>query len=304
MKASARSPVRFAAPPAWIEVGAALPPACDSVMSPDTVEQRGPVWLAIAETLPGDGVLRSGEWLAAGAGSFRAGQIIGAADIVLAEAEERAAILCRIPRVVLIDVGPQASGISSRLVARWLTAAGARVETLVSQARDADTIGKILATVTADLIVVIGGTGQGVQDATAEGIACAGHLIAHGVGLSSAPTSAIGQAGACPVVGLPGVPEAAMAGCLAFLCPIMTRLTGRACALPLALPLLRKVSSTVGQAELALFAREATGWMPLAIGTMTPDHFRRADGWRIVASGDEGYPAGAVLDVDPMESWR
>lgn len=302
--ASAMSPVMLAAPLAWVEVGQALPSGCDAILPPDMIERGGPLWLALGETLPGEGVLRSGEWLASGSAPLRAGQTIGALDLMLAEAAGLTTVLCRVPRVMLVDVGAQAAGISSRLVAHWLASTGARVETVVSQARDADAIGQLLAGALADLVVVIGGTGRGVRDATAGGIARAGRLVAHGVGLSSAPTLTPGWLGECPVVGLPGAPEAAMAGCLAFLYPVMTCLTGRATVPPLRLPLLRKVSSVVGQAELALFAREDAGWMPLAIGTVTPDHFRLADGWTIIASGDEGYPMGAMLDVGPLEGWR
>lgn len=307
--ASAMSPVMFAAPLVWVDVGQALPSGCDAILPPDMIERRGPLWLALGEALPGEGVLRSGEWLASGSAPLRAGQTIGALDLVLAEAAGLTTVLCRVPRVMLVDVGrvdvgAQAAGISSRLVAHWLASAGARVESVVSRGRDADAIGQLLAGARADLVVVIGGTGRGVRDATAGGIARAGRLVAHGVGLSSAPTLAAGWLGECPVVGLPGAPEAAMAGCLAFLDPIMTCLTGRTGVLPLRLPLLRKVSSVVGQAELALFAREDAGWMPLAIGTVTPDHFRLADGWTIIASGDEGYPMGAMLDVGPLEGWR
>ena len=299
--ATVMAPVMLSTPPAWVECGQPLPAGCDAVVPPDLMEQRGPLALFLGEALPGEGVVLRGEWLAAGAPILRAGQRIGPTDILLAGMAGLTALACRVATVRLIDTG--ASGLSSRLVANWLGRMGCRVGMVPVASLDRVAIRDALLAGGGDLVLMIGGTGRGKADHTAEAMSDAGALIAHGIGLSSAPTATFGYLGHCPVIALPGLPDAAMAGAMALLHPVLSRLTAREAAPPLALPLLRKVTSTVGQAELLLLSRSGDGWLPLATGFATPDQFRRADGWRIIAAEDEGWPAGAVLDAAAPEGW-
>lgn len=309
--ASAMAPVMLAVPPFRVGAGALLPPGCDAVLAPDLIEQRGPLWLAMGEALPGEGVLGAGEWLRQGDPLFRPGQRLGLVDLLLAEAAGIDRIACHVPRVLVIDVGASgAVGMSSRAVMGWLGRMGAMVDALPVPGRDARSLAAALSDVAlsdegrSDLIVMIGGTGQGAADETAQALGAAGQLIAEGMGYSSAPTTILGRLGACPVVGLPGSTEAALAACLGVLQPLILRLGAQAQPIPLALPLLRKVSSLVGQAELLLLERQAEGWMPVSLGITTPEALRRADAMKIVASGDEGWPAGALLEAGMLEGWK
>ncbi|MEI9923084.1 MAG: hypothetical protein WDN50_05690 [Bradyrhizobium sp.] len=65
------------------------------------------------------------------------------------------------------------------------------------------------------------------------------------------------------------------------------------------LPLARKISSSVGIADIALLRKMDGAWMPLATGDLSLDHIMRADAWLAVPGGSEGFAAGT-----PVEAYR
>lgn len=304
--ASAMAPVMLTRPPAWVQAGQPLPAGCDAVFEPGLAQGHGPLCEVMAEAWPGQGVIRQGEVVAAGAAVIVAGRRLQAVDLALAGQAGIQRIACHVPRVRLVDVSDRGQpGTSAGLVRAWLTGQGAQVSVMATPDRGQGTLAGALAG-DADLVVVVGGTGQGRDDATAAAIAGAGALIAHPLALAPGPGAAIGWLSdhpvpACPVIALPGLPDQALALCLALLHPVLTRLTGRALSPPLRLPLLRKISSAVGMAELALLQRRADGWLPLGVGQLTLAQFRQADGWLMVASGDEGWPEGQMLAAALMD---
>lgn len=64
--------------------------------------------------------------------------------------------------------------------------------------------------------------------------------------------------------------------------------------------LTRKVTSTIGIAELVPLARSAHGVEPLAFGYLPLQSLARADGWMLVPPESEGYPAGAEIEMRPL----
>ena len=66
----------------------------------------------------------------------------------------------------------------------------------------------------------------------------------------------IGRLGQVPVLALPGAPDQALAAWFALVLPALDRLSGAAAAPSDALPLARKIASSVGIAEIALLAEE------------------------------------------------
>src|ERR1700731_278742 len=64
--ASSYSPVPLAAVPVWVEAGEAIPGGCDCVLDSDSVDVSGPIPQVVAEAIPGQGVRRAGEDIAAG----------------------------------------------------------------------------------------------------------------------------------------------------------------------------------------------------------------------------------------------
>jgi hypothetical protein len=67
-----------------------------------------------------------------------------------------------------------------------------------------------------------------------------------------------------------------------------------------ALPLSRKVASTVGLAEVVPVRRNAAQAEPLASKYLPLSSLARSDGWILVPADSEGYPAGAPVQV---RSW-
>jgi molybdopterin biosynthesis enzyme len=64
-----------------------------------------------------------------------------------------------------------------------------------------------------------------------------------------------------------------------------------------ALPLVRKISSCVGLAEVVLLERGADGWMPSAVGDLSLGTIARADAWLVVPGESEGFAAGTSVDA-------
>ncbi|EHK56540.1 molybdopterin-binding protein [Allomesorhizobium alhagi] len=303
--ASAYSPLPLMAVPVWVETGDAMPEGCDCVLEIDLVDSTGPIVQALAEAVPGQGVRRAGEDMEAGGPIVIAGQRLTAVDLLVARSVEVGELAVRAPLVHVIDVGA-ASGetFTAHLVADSARASGATVSDIETVARDTASIAKALDDRACDLIILIGGTGAGRADATAEALAARGALIAHNIALQPGRTAAIGRLDAVPIIALPGAPDQALAAFLALVQPVIDRLSGRSARRDATLPLARKISSTVGLAEIALLKQGQDRWEPLAIGDFSLDAMRLADAWLAIPSGSEGYPTGTSVGAFALRDPR
>jgi molybdopterin biosynthesis enzyme len=129
-------------------------------------------------------------------------------------------------------------------------------------------------------------------------------LIAHNIALQPGRTAAIGRLDAVPIIALPGAPDQALAAFLALVQPVIDRLSGRSARRDATLPLARKISSTVGLAEIALLKQGQDRWEPLAIGDFSLDAMRLADAWLAIPSGSEGYPTGTPVGAFALRDPR
>jgi molybdopterin biosynthesis enzyme len=266
------------------------------VLEADLVDCGGPLAQAVGEAAPGQGVRRAGEDMAAGRPPILQGKAICAADLMVARKAGLSGLAVRTPHVRVIDV-TAASGetFATHFVAESLEASCATVTATEAGTRDAAAIAAALDGEACDLLLLIGGTGDGRTDAAAEALARRGALIAHRLALRPSGTTAIGRLGATPVVALPGSPDQAFAGLLALVQPVLDRLAGRSERTGFALPLSRKIASTVGLCEIALLARDRDAWAPLAVGDFSLDAMRLADAWLAVPGGSEGHAAGTPV---------
>lgn len=294
--ASAYSPLPLMAVPVWVEAGDAMPEGCDCVLEIDLVDSTGPIVQALAEAVPGQGVRRAGEDVETGGPIIIPGQRLTAVDLLIARSAELRELAVRAPHVRVIDVAA-ASGetFSAHLIADSARSSGATVSDIETVARDAGSIAKALDNRACDLIVLIGGTGAGRTDATAEALAACGELTAHNIALRPGRTAATGRVGETAVVALPGAPDQAFAAFLVLVRPVIDRLAGGSARRDTTLPLARKISSTVGLAEIVLLKQEQDRWGPLAIGDFSLDAMRLADAWIAIPSGSEGYAAGTPV---------
>jgi molybdopterin biosynthesis enzyme len=204
----------------------------------------------------------------------------------------------RRPRLRVVNV-PAASGeaVTARLIEDSARGAGAEVVGTEAAGRDAPSIAHALDTEANDLLMTIGGSGVGRTDASIAALAERGEVFVHGIALQPGRTTAIARIGNVPVIALPGAPDSALAAWWTLALPVLDRLSGLRLRPALTLPLLRKIASTVGIAEIVLLERVGSGWLPLATGELSLESIARADGWLAVPGTSEGFAAGTPADA-------
>lgn len=159
--ASTYSPVPLPAAPVWVETGSPLPEGCDCVLELDRVVQLGPMFQAVSEAAPGDGVRRAGEDVSAAVPVVLSGRRIGARDIALARTLGRESLTVRRARVHILDVGAHdGRAITTSLIAEIARSDGAEIVVSVADARETEAIGNAIdARQSCDLLLTVGGTG-------------------------------------------------------------------------------------------------------------------------------------------------
>lgn len=293
--ASSYSPLPLARSPAWVEAGEAMPAGCDCVLDADAVDRSGPVVQVLAEAVPGQGVRRAGSDIAEDSSGVAAGWPILPRHLLLARAAGLAKLRVRPPRVRIVNI--TGGTLAADLIAESAHAAGADVLRTEAAARDAASIAQALDGDACDLLLTIGGSGVGRTDATVIALAQRGDVIAHGIALQPGRTAAVARLGNTPVVALPGAPDQALAAWWTLALPALDRLSGRRSRETLALPLARKVASSVGIAEIVLLTQAEGSWMPLAVGDLSLVAIARAEAFILVPAGSEGFAAGAPVDA-------
>jgi molybdopterin molybdotransferase len=295
--ASSYSPFPLAGPPVWVEAGDPMPSGSDCVVDSELVELSGSMFQVSGEALPGQGVRRAGADIGEGGLTIAAGRRLRALDLMLARAAGLKKLAIRRPRLHLINIPTMAGHtVTAQLIAESARAAGADVICSPAGGRDASSVAKALDGERCDLIVTIGGTGVGRTDATVEALTMRGALIAHGIALQPGRTTALGKVDNIPVIALAGAPDQALAAWWTLALPVLDRLSGHLQHAK-TLPLARKISSSVGIADIALLKNSDGAWMPLAIGELSLVHIVRADAWLAVPGGSEGFAAGTPVDA-------
>jgi molybdopterin biosynthesis enzyme len=207
-------------------------------------------------------------------------------------------ITVREPRVRVLPL--RGSGIviaAARLLAGDIERRGGAVK-LDDAGRD---LGTVLAAESTDAIVVIGGTGSGRNDTSVHTMARDCEVAVHGIALTPGETAAFGFAGPRPILLLPGRLDAALSVWL----QVGRRLLDRLASAhpdsdpPETLPLSRKVTSTIGLAEIVPVRRSAGQADPLASKYLPLSSLARSDGWILVPAESEGYAAGSLVQVRP-----
>jgi molybdopterin molybdotransferase len=296
--ASSYSPLPLAASPVWVEAGDRIPKGCDCVIDPDLVEQTGALFQVSAEAIPGQGVRRIGGDIAEGSSFALAGRAIRALDLLTARAAGLDTVAVRRPRLRLIDIPATAgTAVTAQLIAESTGATGAETIRVEAGGRDARSVAAALDAEPYDLIVTVGGTGVGRTDATIEALASRGKVRAHGIALRPGRTAAIGRIAGRPVIALPGAPDQALAAWWTLALPVLDRLSAREKRPTRTLPLVRKIASSVGIAEIVLLSNADDGWMPSVVGDLSLDAIARADAWLAVPGSSEGYAAGAPVNA-------
>jgi molybdopterin biosynthesis enzyme len=300
LDAGGYAPALLTHPPHRVEAGQPIPAGTDSVAPLDAVKVSGAQAEALATVIPGDGVLQPGGDCDPEIPLRRAGARLRGVDLAAFAAAGLARVTVREPRIRVVAL--RGSGIitaAARLVASDIERRGGAAR-LDENGRD---FGAILAAGTADAVVAVGGTGSGRNDTSVRMLAREGRLAVHGIALTPGETAAFGFADARPVLLLPGRLDAALAVWLMVGRRMLDRLAGTQGARQRepeeARFLSRKVTSTVGLAELVPVRRDGDIVEPLATKYLPFSSLARADGWILVPAESEGYSAGATVSVRP-----
>lgn len=293
--ASSYSPLPLPSTPRWVEAGEALPDGCDCVVDADSIDTSGPIAQVVAEAAPGQDVRRAGSDIAGGSVVAAEGRRILPRDLLIARVAGLVKLRVRRPRLRLVNI--PGGTLTADLIAESARNAGAEVNTISAEGRDAASIASALDANGCDLLITIGGSGVGRHDAAVLALAKRGEVIAHGIALQPGRTSAVGRIGKTPVVALPGAPDQAFAAWWTLALPLLDRLSGRRPRKTLGLPLARKIASQVGLAEIVLLERKDGAWTTLATGELSLEAIARAEAWLAIPGGSEGFAAGAPVDA-------
>src|SRR5215813_3956705 len=299
LDAGGHAPSPLVRTPSRIEAGQALPAGTDSVAPIDAVKITDGRAEALLAINPGAGVLAPGTDTASATPLRRAGERLRTVDLAAFSAAGIARVTVREPRICVLPV--RDSGIISaaaRLVA-------ADIERLGGAARLDDSgrgLDVAMAAESADAIVAIGGTGSGRNDSSVQTLAREGQLTVHGLALTPGETAAFGFVGVRPVLLLPGRLDSALSVWLIVGRRMLDRLAtvkNSESEPAETLVLARKVSSTVGLAEVVPVRRIGGDAEPLATKYLPLSSLARSDGWILVPADSEGYSAGSPVQVRP-----
>ncbi|WP_198378922.1 molybdopterin-binding protein, partial [Neoroseomonas rubea] len=251
--AGAYSPLPLATAPHRIAAGDPLPPPADAVLPPFDLLVEGPFAQALQAVAPGEGVRGVGEEMRAGHVLHEAGERLSARDLPALALLGVREVAVRAPRCAWIATGEEmvadpAHDTLAPLFAALLGSLGAELVVLQPVPDDPATIAAALQAAAAghDALLLAGGTGEGHEDRSAEGLARAGTLDVHGIGARPGMTAGGGVVGGRPVLLLPGRAEDALAAWVLLLRPLLRRMTGIAAPPSGTARLARSVSSTVG----------------------------------------------------------
>lgn len=155
-----------------------------------------------------------------------------------------------------------------------------------------------------DLVTIIAGSSAGEHDLTADVVADAGELLAHGIDVMPGKPAVLGRAQNKPVLGVPGYPVSAIVIAREILRPALEKFLGSAAPVQ---PTVRavvpkKIASHLGLEE---FIRVTLGRVedklvavPLARGAGVITTMVRADGLMRIPSLVEGLNAGETAEVE------
>jgi molybdopterin molybdotransferase len=293
------APVPLSPAPKWVENGERMPSGTDSVLPLDAVAVTKSGAEAHASAAPGEGVLPAGADVAKGAILRRAGERLRPSDVAILRAAGLSSVFARAPRIKIFS-----TGVPARSAADTISPMLARVienEGGIAEVAQAASLESVLLDRACDAVVTIGGTGTGRRDASVKTLARVGRVEIHGFGIAPGETAALGMSDGRPVLMLPGRLDAALAVFLVAGRRLIAQLAGRrGDQSGNSAKLARKITSTVGLAEVVLVRRVGDGVEPLASGFFAWGALARADGWILVPPESEGFAAGATVETRPL----
>lgn len=295
LDASSYAPAPLSPAPPRIDAGEPMPAGTDAVATLDAVEMRGAQASALAAVASGEGVLTANADAGAGLQLRLAGARLRRIDVALLTALGVERVLVREPRVRVVRAS------AGEIVRGAATFIASAIDGESGAAATGDsTLEAVLNDDSADMVVAIGGTGSGRNDASVRTLARIGKVAFHGIGIAPGETTALGFAGTRPVLLLPGRIDAALAGWLTIGRRMLARLAFRLIEeQPFTAELARKIASPLGLAEVVAVRRRLGRVEPVASGYLSMQALAQAEGWILIPADSEGHAPGARVVVRP-----
>ena len=295
LDASSYAPAPLTPAPPRVDAGEPMPAGADAVATLDAVEMRGAQASALAAVAPGEGVLTPNADASAGLQLRLAGARLRRIDVALLTALGVGRVLVREPRVHVVRAS------AGEIVRGAATLIASAIESESGRAVTGETtLEAALSDDGADMVVAIGGTGSGRNDASVRTLARIGKVQFHGIGIAPGETTALGFVGTRPVLLLPGRIDAALAGWLTIGRRMLARLAFRLIEeQPVAAELARKIASPLGLAEVVAVRRRLGRVEPVAAGYLSMQALAQAEGWILIPADSEGHAPGARVVVRP-----
>lgn len=231
--------------------GAPMPPGADTVFMQEDVAIEGGLATLPPGLACGANARPAGEDIARDALAASAGQRLRPQDLALLSALGLTQVsVRRRPQVALFSTGdelaepgeplpPAAIYDANRALLRAMVArAGAEVVDLGILRDEPDSLARRLAEAasTCDLVLTSGGVSTGEEDHVKAAVEAVGELAFWRIGIKPGRPVALGTIGTTPFIGLPGNPVAVFVTFAFVARALIARLSGTACAAPLALP--------------------------------------------------------------------
>jgi molybdopterin molybdotransferase len=311
-----------------ISTGAAIPEGATAVVPGERVEAADAQFAAAADarsvripaTEPGDHIRRAGEDIHAGEVVLRAGTVLGPAELGVAAAVGRSALVCsRRPRVAVLATGDELTepgeplgpgGIYSSnasALAAQVARAGA-ILTLRESVPDSEgatrsALGRALEA--ADVVCVSGGVSVGLHDHVKGALRELGvEERFWGVRLRPGKPTWFGTRERTLVFGLPGNPVSAMVTFHLFVRPALAALQGARAVEPRASAILEEPVARNPQREQAVRVRlrpAEDGWRAIPTGPQGSHMLTSmlgAGGLALIAPGEGVAAAGERVEVE------
>jgi molybdopterin molybdotransferase len=233
-----------------ILAGAPLPAGSDAVIPQEYVISQDDMIQIAAVPPPGANIRRHGEDIRAGQALIPAGMVLDWRHVtVLASQGIEQVAVRRRPRVVLLssgrelrapgqDLAPgQIHDTNMPMLLALLHGWGADVRPQPVVPDNADAMWSALADAAADadLVLTTAGISVGDEDHVRDALAgLGGDLAVFKVAMKPGKPLAAGRLGRAAFIGLPGNPQAALAGAVGFVRPLLARMTGSEAPQPVA----------------------------------------------------------------------
>ncbi|WP_020466823.1 molybdopterin molybdotransferase MoeA [Singulisphaera acidiphila] len=299
-----------------ITTGSALPRGADTVVRVESTQREGPMVRVLEATAVGRHVGRIGEDIEAETVVLSAGRVLRPQDLgVLSAVGAGTVAVVRQSRVAVISTGDelitaghlpsayQIADMNSGMLEALIVRDGGVPRIVGPLPDDRDRIRAEIAEAArwADVVLISGGTSTGPEDHIPGIVAELGELVIHGVALRPAGPAGLGFIGRTAVVLLPGNPVSCLCAYDFFAGPIVRLQGGRPRNWPyrpMSLPLSRPLVSIAGRVDYARVKVEQGQVEPLATsGASILSSTTRADGFVVVPSELDGYPANALVTV-------